>query len=231
MSGNKTVLILGGCGYVGGHLASTLIMEHYNVVIYDLAIPEKKFCREDVVYIKGNILNKDLLMQVTAEYKPFLAIHLSSYGMSGAAMLSPDCDVINIQGVEHTIEACLQHNVQCLVYTSTYNTCFAGQEIVNQDETLPTASLFDHTDCYGPSKTIAEDCVERAHLAMHSGHNSLPDGRLHTYVLRPAAIYGEDEARHFPRIMQHMDSGKCVVCLSEQLALVFALLCSVSPVC
>lgn len=209
------MLILGGCGYVGGHLATTLLNNHYEVVIYDLLVISagSPGYIKDVVYYEGNILDKAFLLEVTSRHAPFMVIHLSSYGMSGAAMLSHACDQINVEGVKNAIDACLQNNVECLLYTSTYNTCFAGQEIVDGDETYPTAPLSAHTDCYGPSKTVAEEYIERAHFTTYTHNPSETSARrkLNTYILRPAAIYGPDEARHFPRILQHMDSGEFVL--------------------
>lgn len=49
------------------------------------------------------------------------------------------------QGTQHVIDACVQHGVRALVYTSTYNTVFVGQEMHDCDD-LPAAPLELHVD-------------------------------------------------------------------------------------
>ncbi|KAJ6336475.1 hypothetical protein OIU78_012969 [Salix suchowensis] len=72
------------------------------------------------------------------------------------------------------------------------------EEIVNGNESLPFFPVDDHVDPYGRSKSIAEWLVLK--------HNARPfkknNGKcLFTCAIRPAAIYGPGEERHFPRIV------------------------------
>ena len=112
------VLIIGGCGYVGRNIALKLLKLNYKVVLYDaklvyldLNCENLQQYEHNLQYHEGNILNKNDLLSLTASCKPQVVIHLASYGMSGAAMLSPLCYDINITGVENTIEACLSNEV------------------------------------------------------------------------------------------------------------------------
>ena len=41
----------------------------------------------------------------------------------------------------HSISACLKNNIKRLVYTSTYNVVFGGQEIIDGKEDLPYLPL------------------------------------------------------------------------------------------
>ena len=122
--------------------------------------------------------------------------------MSGQEMLSQKCIEINRLCVTEVIQACIRCNVTKLIYTSTYNVVFGGQEIVNGDENMQTFPISKHTDFYSASKCIAENIILDANNAkLEKG------GFLTTCCLRPAAIYGNDEKRHFPRIIKYMDSG------------------------
>lgn len=68
-------------------------------------------------------------------------------------------DNVNINGTCHVLDACFHHGVKRLVYVSTYNVVFGGQEITNGNEILPYFPMDDHVDPYGRSKSIAEQLV------------------------------------------------------------------------
>ena len=60
MSSKKfTVLILGGSGFIGKNLADFLKKKNFKVFSFDIKDPEKKL--NDVVYIKGDFFNDNLL--------------------------------------------------------------------------------------------------------------------------------------------------------------------------
>ena len=59
-----------------------------------------------------------------------------------------------------------------------------------------------HTDKYSPSKALAEKEVINYNNAIVKNSGD----PLVTVSVRPAAIYGEDERRHFSRIVKHIDS-------------------------
>ena len=117
-------------------------------------------------------------------------------------MLDPKCRLINVKGAQETINASLKANVTKLIYTSTYNVVFGGEEIANGDERWPYFPQERHTDLYSGSKATAEQIVLAA-----NGKATASGRTLITSVIRPAAIYGENEQRHFPRIIKHIDSG------------------------
>ena len=113
--------------------------------------------------------------------------------MSGEEMLDrKQTRAVNIGGTKHVLECCQTETVRCLVYTSTYNTVFGGQRVDRGDESMDYYPVDDHADEYSRTKALAEQHVLNADNA---------DG-LRTVALRSAAIYGEGERRHFPRIIQ-----------------------------
>ncbi|GKC09019.1 short-chain dehydrogenase/reductase family protein 42E member 1 [Tanacetum coccineum] len=95
-------------------------------------------------------------------------------------------DDVNI--TEHCHSGSLHQNgVKRLVYVSTSNVVFAGNEIVNGNEKLPYLPLDNHVDPYSRSKSIAEQLLKSF--------------GVETEEFRPAAIYGPGEERHLPRII------------------------------
>ncbi len=103
------------------------------------------------------------------------------------------------------IAACVEAGVECLVYTSTYNVVFGGQEIRNGDSSLPYLPMDCHVDHYSRTKSIAEQEVLKASGTRLSGRGS--ERTLKTCALRCAGIYGEGEQRHLPRIVVSMCNG------------------------
>lgn len=88
--------------------------------------------------------------------------HLASFGMSGKEMLqSRRIDEVNLDGTSHVLSSCLKFGVGRLVYTSTYNVVYGGQEIRNGTENLPYFPVEKHVDPYGRSKALAEQLVLR----------------------------------------------------------------------
>jgi nucleoside-diphosphate-sugar epimerase len=119
-----------------------------------------------------------------------VVFHVASFGMSGREMLQAERTAdVNLRGTAAVLAAATAEGVARLVYTSTYNAVFGGREIVNGDETLPLFPPEQHCDAYSRTKALAERAVLAANCAS-----------LGTCAVRPAAIYGPGEARHFPRI-------------------------------
>jgi nucleoside-diphosphate-sugar epimerase len=67
---------------------------------------------------------------------------------------------------------------------------------------MPYFPISRHTDQYSSSKAQAEELFLKA-----NGTELKRGGYLSVSVIRPAAIYGEGEERHFPRIVRHIDGG------------------------
>ena len=68
-------------------------------------------------------------------------------------------DEVNINGTCHVLDACLDYGIKRIVYVSTHNVVFGGNEIVNGNEALPYFPIDLHVDSYGRSKSIAEQLV------------------------------------------------------------------------
>jgi nucleoside-diphosphate-sugar epimerase len=129
--------------------------------------------------------------------------HVASYGMSGREMLQrARTRDVNLLGTATILAAASALGVRRLVYTSTYNAVFGGQRIVDGDETLPLFPPSRHVDEYSRTKALAERAVLAANCA-----------QLATCAVRPAAIYGPGETRHFPRIAALACAGAVRFCV------------------
>nr|XP_057945576.1 short-chain dehydrogenase/reductase family 42E member 1 isoform X1 [Doryrhamphus excisus] len=197
----ETYLITGGCGYFGYRLATHLHKKGAKIILFDIIRPKLEV-PEGMVFLKGDIRSCSQVGNAVAGVD--CVFHIASYGMSGREQLNRDLiEAVNVQGTQNVIKACLENGVPRLVYTSTFNVVFGGQEIQNGDETLPYLPLHLHPDHYSRTKSLAEMAV------LKSNGVPLTDGSgvLRTCALRPAGIYGPGEQRHLPRIVGYIEKG------------------------
>jgi len=115
---------------------------------------------------------------------------------------------VNVKGTENVLKACLSAGVRGLVYTSTYNVVFGGQEIIDGDESLPYFPLDQHVDHYSRTKAIAEQFVLLADGLCQNVNKNTPRAPLRTCALRLAGVMGLGETRHLPRIVKSLDLMK-----------------------
>ncbi|KAK1421663.1 hypothetical protein QVD17_24167 [Tagetes erecta] len=197
----KAFTVTGGLGFVGSALCLELLRRGARLVrAFDLrsSSPWSHLLQQSGVhYVKGDIINrKDVDKALRGVDCVF---HLASFGMSGKEMLQYGrVDDVNINGTFHVLEACHEHGVKRLVYASTSNVVFAGNQIVNGNEKLPYVHLDNHVDPYSRSKSIAEQLVLKSNGRPSKNKNG---ECLYTCAVRPAAIYGPGEERHLPRII------------------------------
>ncbi|XP_013412218.1 short-chain dehydrogenase/reductase family 42E member 1 [Lingula anatina] len=193
-------IVTGGGGYPGYRLGKALVAEGIQVVLFDIIEPCGELL-ESMEFVKGDIRKQSDVENVVKGAD--CIYHLASYGMSGRDQLNKkQIEEVNIKGTQNIIEACIKYGVQRLVYTSTFNVVFGGQEIRDGDETIPYLPLEKHPDHYSRTKSIAEMKV------MEANGTKIADGRvLSTCALRLAGVYGPGEMRHLPRIVSYIERG------------------------
>ncbi|KAJ9166976.1 hypothetical protein P3X46_021665 [Hevea brasiliensis] len=203
----NTFVVTGGLGFVGSALCLELVRRGARQVRpFDLRLTSSwshKLTTHGVQCIQGDLTYKRDVEKALRGVD--CVFHLASFGMSGKEMLQfGRIDEVNINGTCHILEACIEFGIKRLVYVSTYNVVFGGKEIVNGNEALPYFPIDDHVDPYGSSKSIAEQLVLKYNGSPLKKNNGK---RLYTCAIRPAAIYGPGEERHFPRIMSFAKLG------------------------
>ena len=195
-------LVTGGTGYLGRCICSALLSAGAAEVrtLDRVAPPADAPMPRGVRVYTGDIRTPaDVAAAMTG---CDVVIHSASFGMSGREMLQLRMTRdVNIKGTVVVLAAALKLGVTRLVYTSTYNSVFGDKAIVAGDESLPLFPPSRHVDEYSRTKALAERAVLQANC-----------DALGTCAIRPAAIYGPGEARHFPRIARLAAAG--AVCFS-----------------
>lgn len=197
----KIFVVTGGLGFVGAALCRELLRRGAHQVrsldIRPSSPWSSHLSHPAFLSILGDVSRKKDVEKALRGAD--CVFHLASYGMSGKEMLQfGRIDQVNINGTCLILDTCIEFGINRLIYVSTYNVVFGGKEILNGDENLPYLPLDDHIDPYGRSKSIAEQLVLKYNGRPFKEKNG---GYLYTCAIRPAAIYGPGEDRHFPRIV------------------------------
>ena len=113
---DKTVLVLGGSGFLGSHVADALSNEGYKVRILDRQ--KSIWIREDQEMIIGDMLDQGIL---DSAVKGCVAVYnFAAIADLNEALTKPiETARVNILGNVQVLEACRLHKVQRYVYAST----------------------------------------------------------------------------------------------------------------
>lgn len=192
MSDIKSVLLIGGAGFLGLHL-----IEQFNAIspqpkihVFDVRpLPEKlskqfTFNPSDIVSHQGDLTSSDDVEKAIKESGADVVVHSASPMHGNTQKVY---EMVNVKGTRNVIDVCKKCKVKSLVYTSSAGVIFNGQDLHNADETWPIPKV--PMDGYNETKAIAEDMVLKA--------NDPKNGFL-TIALRPAGIFGPGDRQLVP---------------------------------
>jgi len=127
----KTYLVTGTAGFIGFYLSKKLLEIGCRVIgidnINDYYDVNLKYARletlksfENFTFIKGDISDKVMIMEIFAEYKPNVVINLAAQAGVRYSIENPDVYISsNIVGFFNILEACRYNPVGHLVYASS----------------------------------------------------------------------------------------------------------------
>lgn len=130
---NKTILVTGAAGFIGGYLAQRLLDEVESVKVigidnmngyYDVSLKnfrlKKLTSYFTFTFIKGNIADKGLIISLFEQYKPQVVVNLAAQAGVRYSITNPDAYVeSNLIGFFNILEACRNYPVEHLVYASS----------------------------------------------------------------------------------------------------------------
>ncbi len=168
----KTVLVTGGCGYIGSHTVVDLINHGSNVIIVDNLANSSIEVLNRIKIITGvmplfyklDILDREGLEDVFANNKIDAVIHFAAFKAVGESVEKPlDYYYNNISGSIILFQIMQKYNVKNIVFSSS-STVYGNPKTVPVDESFPTSA----TNPYGWSKLITEQILRDLHVADNS---------------------------------------------------------------
>ncbi|MDG1153241.1 MAG: UDP-glucose 4-epimerase GalE [Alphaproteobacteria bacterium] len=159
---NKNILLTGGAGYIGSHMAVELLNNNYNVIIVDNLINSDKSVLKNI----SRITNKsakfykidicdDELETVFKENKIDAVIHFSALKAVGESIEKPELYYKNnIGGLENVLEMMEKYDCNDIVFSSSA-TVYGKPEYLPIDEQHSLSAI----NPYGETKIACEEIL------------------------------------------------------------------------
>ena len=188
----QNVLVTGGGGFLGGHLARRLQALGHRVTI--LGRRQYSDLPEGIRALQCDLA--DAVSVADACRGQDSVFH--SGALTGIWGKREDFYRTNVTGTQNVIEGCMNHRVRKLVFTSSPSVVFGQHDLENADESTPYPA--NYLSDYPETKARAEQMVQAA-----NGR-----GGLLTVSLRPHLIWGPGDPHLVPRIIERARNQQLV---------------------
>ncbi|ROS61835.1 UDP-galactose 4-epimerase [Frigoribacterium sp. PhB160] len=163
-------LVTGGAGYIGSHVVRELVRAGVDAVVYDdLSSGLEQFVPEGVPFVRGSILDEELLVDSLGRHDVTGVVHVAGYKYAGVSVQRPlHTYEQNVTGTQRLLSAMGRTGVDAVVFSSSaavYGT--PPTELVTEDTPKAPASP------YGESKLIGEWLLRDQAVAEGLRHTSL----------------------------------------------------------
>jgi UDP-glucose 4-epimerase len=147
------ILVTGGAGYVGSHMAHYLIKQNHKVVILDnLSTGHEILIHPEAIFIKGDIGNKSTVENLLRTYEIEAVFHFAAFIRVEESVDNPAKYYNNnTVGTLQLIEACHNTGVQRFIFSSTAAVYGNGS-----DEPISEKFPAQPLNPYGQSKLMSE---------------------------------------------------------------------------
>lgn len=177
MPKKNKILVTGAAGFIGSHVADELLKLGQDVVaLDDLSGGFRDNVNPAAAFVEGSINDVQLIDRLFNEHNFDYVFHLAAYAAEGLSHFIKRFNYENnLIGSVNLINASVNHNVKCFVFTSSIAVYGAGQLPMSEDM-IPRPE-----DSYG----IAKYAVE---LELKASHEMFG---LNYIIFRPHNVFGQ----------------------------------------
>jgi UDP-glucose 4-epimerase len=198
-----TWLVTGGAGYIGAHVVQAFRDQGLGaVVVDDLSSGHRSFVPDDVPFVEGSILDKQLLVKALREHDVTGVVHVAGFKYAGVSVERPlHTYEQNVTGTVVLLQAMQEAEVDKLVFSSSAATFGTPEEelVTEQSPVRPESP-------YGESKLIGEWLLRDQATATGLQHTSL---RYFNVVGSGSeTIYDTSPHNLFPLVIEALVAGR-----------------------
>jgi UDP-glucose 4-epimerase len=177
---SNPILITGGMGFVGAHVAKRLFEKNYSVVCFDLKPREIDFIKDwNLPIVKGDVSKIDNLIKIVEKYRINKIIHSAAIPNEEVCRNDPLGSFnVNVKGTLNVSE-CSRRKDLTMIYISSqavYGNLHSQDLTPIKEEETPTSI----PGIYASHKILSEKIV--------NSYNQIYG--LKTLILRPTWVYG-----------------------------------------
>ena len=171
------ILVTGGAGFIGSHVVDELIDSGQEVIVLDdLSGGFVENINPNAKFVKGSIVDKNCTENIFKENKIDYIFHLAAYAAEGLSHFIKRFNYENnLIGSINLINAAVNYNVKCFVFTSSI-AVYGKNQLPMSEEMIPMPE-----DSYGISKLTVERELKVSHTMFG----------LNYIIFRPHNVYGE----------------------------------------
>ncbi len=192
MEPGDSAFVTGGSGFVGGALIGRLARE--GIKVRALARSDGSAAKVEALRaepVRGDLDDEDAIREGASgcKYAFHAAAKVEDWGDPA------DFERINVEGTKRVLRATRAAGVERFVHVGTEAALFAGQPLINADESAPLQP--DSKSLYPATKAKAERAVRDASA----------DG-FATTVVRPRFVWGPGDTTVLPSIVEMIEKGQ-----------------------
>lgn len=151
----KKVLITGGSGFIGQHLAKKFLDSGHDVSIFDIAEPTLGELKS--VYTSGDVFDSEKINEVMKDHD--VVIHLVGLADAGIAQKNPvESFRLNLLSLQNVLEACRRFGGKKLVFPSS-----AAVYGITEDLPIKESFPLNPTNIYSWHKYFCEKLIKAYH--------------------------------------------------------------------
>lgn len=160
----KNILITGGAGYIGSHIAVELLDKNYKVIVYDNLTNSSKISvkrveeitGKNITFYEADILDEKKLSEVFKKEKIDVVIHCAALKSVGESVKKPlEYYHNNITGTLSLLKIMKKYSCKNIIFSSSA-TVYGDPEIVPITEDFPKGTC---TNPYGWTKSMMEQIM------------------------------------------------------------------------
>jgi UDP-glucose 4-epimerase len=176
---NSRILVTGAAGFIGSHVARHLVGEGHQVVsLDDLSGGFRDHVPAGVQFVEGSVADSQLVDRLFNEHRFEYVFHLAAYAAEGLSHFIKRFNYTNnLIGSVNLINASVNHQVKCFVFTSSI-AVYGRNQLPMVEEAVPQPE-----DPYGIAKYAVEMDLRESHEMFGLNH----------VIFRPHNVYGENQ--------------------------------------